>query len=417
MKRDLLRQMRNEWRDNIWMIVGLMIVSIAIWWLTMLFYNSTYPLFYEKGFDVKDVYSLQIRSLPKDSPDYRERSDEEKESLDSQDLRMLMAGIRKSPYVEAAAFSQNGLPYSYSYYGSSFLIDMTPKDTIGYIANIREVSPDMVRVLKVTSRTGKDSEYLENVLRNGGMLISNVFYTWGNNQREPEELNGKNVYMYGKNDKLYKVGDIVNQIRRTDYELTAGGMVLLPINEDENIDADMIGIRMKPGMGEKFREQFENDPAMQAFGNHFLLKLTKMTDQAKSLQKSNSTDARLRFALIMFLLIIVGLGMLGVFWFRIQQRIGEIAIRKVCGAKKSDIFRRIVTEGIILLFIASLLGACIGWPLLHISWLEEEFIDASTALYMEIATFALAAIGITLSLWWPARRAMRIEPAIAIKDE
>ncbi len=416
MKRDLLKQMRNEWRDNIWMVIGLMIVSMAIWWLTVLFYDKTNALFYKRGFDVTDVYSIQIRPLPKDSPDYQERDDEEKESLDSQDLRMLMAAIRKSPYVEAAAFSRNGLPYSMNYWGNSLFIDMTPEDTIGYASNFRYVSPDMVRVLKVTSRTGKDAEYLENVLRNGGVLISNMFTSWGK-QREAEELNGKSVYESGEKDRLYKVGDIVDQIRRSDYDLTSGGTVLLPINENESFDADMIGIRMKPGMGEKFREQFENDPAMQAYGNHFLSKLTKMTDQAKSVQKSQSTDARMRFTLILFLLIIVGLGMLGVFWFRIQQRIGEIAIRKVCGAKKSDIFKRIITEGLILLFFATLLTAAVGWPLLHITWLQEQLTDVKTIIYMELVTFVIVAIGITISLWWPARRAMKIEPAIAIKDE
>ena len=413
MKRDLIIQMRNEWRENIWLIIALMIVSLAIWWLTVLFYDKTNALFYNRGFDVTDVYSIQIRSLPKESPDYQERSEEEKEFLDSQDLRMLMGAIRKSPYVEVAAFSQNGLPYSMSYWGNGLWLN--PDDTISYSANFRTVSPEMIRVLKVTSRTGKSEEYLEKALREGELLVSNAFNTWGTTL-EPEEILGKDVVMAGR-EKRYKVADIVDQIRRTDYDLTPGGMVLIPINEDENIDANMIGIRMKPGMGEKFREQFENDPSMQAYGNHFLSRLTKMTDQAKSVQKSKSTDARMRFTLILFLLIIVGLGMLGVFWFRIQQRVGEIAIRKVCGAKSSDIFRRIITEGLLLLVAASVLTAAVGWPLLHITFLQEPLSNVKTFIYMEVVTLVIVGAGITLSLWWPARRAMRIEPAIAIKDE
>lgn len=415
MKRNLIRQMRNEWRENIWLIIGLMIVSLAIWWLTVLFYDRTNGLYYKKGFDVTDVYSIRIGKLPNDSPDYVEREDAERAFLDSQDLRILIAAIRNSPYVEAAAFSQNGLPYSMSYYGNTLFMKTTPEDTLGYPFNLRMVSPDMVRVLRVKSRTGKDEEYLEKVLQDGGLLISNIFKSWS--RRVPEELNGQSVYVGGDTVTLYKVGDIVDQIRRSDYDLTSGGMALFPINEDDVIRADMIGIRMKPGMGEKFREQFEIDPAMQAHGNHFLTRLTKMTDQAKSVQKNQSTNARMRFTLIVFLLIIVGLGMLGIFWFRIQQRIGEIAIRKVCGAKSSDIFKRIITEGLILLFFASLLTAAVGWPLLHISWLQEEFTNVKTIIYMEFVTFVIVALGITLSLWWPARRAMRIEPAIAIKDE
>ncbi len=417
MKRDLIIQMRNEWRDNLWLIIGLAIVSFAIWWLTMNFYKGVAGLFYEKGFDVEDVYKLDIAKIPSDSPEFIDRNEEESAFLDSQDLRLLIENIRRSQYVEAAAFSQNGLPYSYSYYGNGIYLNTEPVDTIGYGGNFRQMSPDMVRILKLQSRTGKSESDLEDILRNGEILISNMFFSWGGNDRKPEELYGKTVYSYSEPTKFFKVGDIIDQIRRSEYELTGGGMVILPINEEDNIRANTIAIRMKPGMGEKFREEFENSPAMQSAGNNILYNLIKMTDQAKAIQKSESTEARMRFALIMTLTIIIGLGMLGVFWFRIQQRVSEIAIRKVCGASSSEIFRRILSEGMLLLTIATLLTAAIGWPIMKITLLKDSNIDFMTVFYSELITFAVVAIGITISLWWPAHRAMKIEPAIAIKDE
>lgn len=417
MKRDLIIQMRNEWRDNLWLIIGLAIVSFAIWWLTMQFYNTVSGLFYEKGFDVEDVYKLDISEIPSDSPEFIERDEEERAFLDSQDLRMLIANIRKSPYVEAAAFSRNGLPYNYSFYGNSLFLNTEPSNKVGYPGNFRWMSPEMARILKLKSRTGKSEVELEKTLRNGEILISNVFFSWDGNYRTPEELYFKTVHMNNDTTKLYKVGDIINYVRRSEYDVTGGGMVIIPIDEDGIIMVDAVAIRMKPSMGEKFREEFENDPAMQKYGNHIFYKLTKMTDEAKSNQKSQSTDARMGFALIMSLLIIIGLGMLGVFWFRTQQRISEIAIRKVCGAKSRDIFRRILSEGMILLIIATLIAATIGWPLMKNMLLEESGIANITILYSELITFAIVAIGLAISLWWPAHRAMKIEPAIAIKDE
>ena len=38
-------------------------------------------------------------------------------------------------------------------------------------------------------------------------------------------------------------------------------------------------------------------------------------------------------------------------------------------------------------------------------------------LIIEMIAFALVALGILLSLWYPARKAMSVEPAIAIKDQ
>ena len=407
--------MRNEWRENIWLVLGLMIVSLAIWWISLTFYEANKGLFYKTGFNTDDVYKVDIKTLPKDSPDYVERNEEESEALRSHDLRMLIAGIRRSPYVEAAAFSQNGLPYNLGYYGMG--LSLPGNDTIYYGGNFRWVSPDMVRVLKLTSRTGKSGEELERMLRNGDVFVSNVFSYWDEGKNlTPEQLLGNEVFV-GDTIRKRRVSDIIDQMRRSDYDMNPGGMVLIPIDEEENFQAYAIGIRMKPGMGEKFREQFENDPTLQAYGNTYLSKLTSMKEEAKSSQKSKSSDARLKIAMIAALLVIIGLGMLGVFWFRIQQRIGEIAIRKVCGAKTADIFRRIISEGLILLTIATLLAAAIGWPLLKISLLKEENIDIKTALIVEIVAYVVVAIGISLSLWWPARRAMRIEPAIAIKDE
>lgn len=415
MKRDLIIQMRNEWRENIWLILGLMIVSLAIWWISLKFYEANKGLFYKTGFNTEDVYKIDIKTLPKDSPDYVERSDEEEAFLNSQDMRMLIAAIRESPYIEAAAFSQNGMPYYLSYYGMG--INLPDNDSVYYVGNFRWVSPDMVRVLKLTSRTGKSEEQLEKMLSNGDVLVSNVFSTWrDNNNLTPEELLGNEVFV-ADTIRKHRVSDIIDQMRRSDYDLNSGGMVLIPIDENGNIKADAIGIRMKPGMGEKFREQFENDPAMQAHGNIFLSKLTSMKEEAKAVQKSKSTDARLKIVMISALLVIIGLGILGVFWFRIQQRIGEIAIRKVCGAKTSDVFRRIISEGLILLTVATFLTAAIGWPLLKTILLKEGSINTQEVLIVEAVTIVIVAIGITLSLWWPAKKAMAIEPAIAIKDE
>ncbi len=422
--------MLNEWRDNVWLIIGLVVVTIVIWWLTTNLYNEIYGLQFKKGFDIENVYKISIERYPTDSPLYTERSEEEENILGAQDIRMLISEIRRSPYVEAAALSINGLPYTYNHIGTTIFLDSDPSDTIGYDANVRYLSPDMVRVLKLTSRTGKSEAELENMLRNGEILISNILVP-SKQGKKPEELVGKTV---GNNWQKFKVGDIIDKIRRSDYDVLRDGMLVLPIIESTNFYIERyaydvpkydIGLRVKPGMGLKFRQEFENSPAMQSYGNHYLINLVKMSDQADSLQKHQDTNARRVFALAIFLITIVSLGILGIYWFRIQQRISEIAIRKVCGAKSKDILKRIISEGLLLLVIASLIAAPIGWSLInsrfsHYDTYRIEIFSESLHIelfILELVTFVIIAIGLTLSLWWPAYRAMKIQPAIAIKDE
>lgn len=76
-----------------------------------------------------------------------------------------------------------------------------------------------------------------------------------------------------------------------------------------------------------------------------------------------------------------------------------------------------------LLVIASIFAAIIGWLVAKtIIFKESDSFSANynvvaAIFYSELMTFAIVAVGIILSLWWPAKRAMSIEPAIAIKYE
>ena len=117
------------------------------------------------------------------------------------------------------------------------------------------------------------------------------------------------------------------------------------------------------------------------------------------------------------------------FWFRVQQRVSEIAIRKVCGANRKQIFVRLITEGLILLFVSTIIVSAIIWPVAdkfmdkfirmsnRISFMGASLIDNQVILIMEITSVIVIAIGIIISLWYPARKAMQIEPAEAIKSE
>lgn len=411
MKRVLLKQMRYEWRDNIWMVLGLAIVALAVWYMTTSLVNVAHGLFYPLGVDTKDVCKINILSLPETSPDYIDRGEDSKEA-DSQDLRMLISAIRNSPYVEAAAFSNNGLPYSLSFMGN--YLRMAENDTISYPFNFREMSPDMMRVLKIKSLTGKSTDQLVELLRNGEYLISN--YTLENpDGGQPEEYYGHLATF--NNMTAHRVGDIVQIMRRSDYDINNWGMLIRGIDESGNFECREMAVRVKPGMKEKFIEDFENTPSMQKYGNKMLYNLEFLDDIAIVTQSAESSNMRMTLGLNTLLIIIVAIGIMGVFWFRVQQRLSETAIRKVCGATNGDIFRRIISEGLILLGLAAVVAIAIGWPLMNASILSKA--DASTMIVVltGVLTFAFMAIALVVCIWIPARKAMHIEPAIAIKDE
>jgi len=148
----------------------------------------------------------------------------------------------------------------------------------------------------------------------------------------------------------------------------------------------------------------------------YLTDLESLMDLREKNQRSTEVDIRLFWVVIGFLLLTIFLGLLGSFWFRMQQRVGEIALRKVCGATRIQIFRRIITEGMVLLLCAVVLVSASVWPFMQdVSDMFGR--EWYVFLIIGMIAFALVAFGILLSLWYPARKAMSVEPAIAIKDQ
>ncbi|MDE6796191.1 MAG: hypothetical protein K2J63_12925 [Muribaculaceae bacterium] len=423
MKRNLFTQMRFDWLNNLWLIIGLTIISLTIWYFSTSLLTILRNYFTPLGFDKNDVYVMEIGRVRGDAPDFIPPS-EDNPQQDNDDLKSLLAMIRENPNVEAAGFSDNATPFSWGYNGNKLFLE--DNDTIGYHGNERRISPEVVKVLRLQSYTGKDLDYLQSKLEAGEILVAHtnedIFLEPLDEERRKffigrrgDELNGKNVRDYG--GRSYHVADLINLIRSSAYEeyFSRGGIVY-PIDESGPIHARDILVRVKPGCGNKFYEEYISSPEHMRRRNIYLQKPVKLTDMEKSMERRGDVNVRLYSSVIILVLIIVLLGLFGTFWFRVQQRVGEIAIRRVCGASRSDIFRRLIGEGMILFVGACLLTALIGWYAIGKLNLDDGF-STTELVWLEVATMALVAVGIVLSILGPAWMAMRINPAEAVKDE
>lgn len=428
MKRRLFSQMMQEWRDNLWIIVGLTIVSLAIWLFCSGIFSVMRYYFLPMGFEEEDVYMVSIGSLNEGASNYHDFGDDTFEK-NSDDLRGMIARIRESPYVEYAGFTNLGAPYQVNSSSPTYYLAGDQRDTIGFGAQPRQMSPEVLKVLRVKSLSGKDVDYLVKKLEGGEVLVSpdpyyekkakreRTFGEYGPSYyRSVDELVGN--YLYASFDTVTKshVADKVQLIRRNHYDYPYQGGLIIPIDESGNISATDILVRMKPGCGEKFRKEFESTPDLISRRNIYLYNLTSLSDQGRAVERTYDLDTRLYLTLIGFLLIILFLGLLGTFWFRMRQRVSEIAIRRVCGASRGDIFRRIIAEGMILLVGASIIAAIVGWIIVKKTGLIAGF-STLEILWFEIATMAIVAIGLIISIAYPAWKGMNLELAVAVRDE
>lgn len=415
MNRKLFTQIKNEWRDNLWLVVELVVVSAAIWTLSIYMLAILRPTFEEKGYDIEDVCVMSLKMIDKSSPEYSP----EAEATVADDVRTLLKRVRRSGNVEAAALSNNALPYNFSFFGC-VLHTVGESDSVPYNGNLRRASPSIVRVLRLESPDGEEAARLEEMLRRGEFLVShNREYE---NVADIRKLLGHRACLQG-DVQSHVVGGMVNSMKRNEYE---GELPTILAAIDESNDADIseagdIAVRVKPGRMDMLRKEFDSDREMRRMRNVYLSSIREMKDIRAHNQHSSDTTVRFMTTGIVFLLVIIFLGLLGTFWFRIRQRTGEIALRKTCGATSAQIFRRTVAEALCLLGVATVVAEGVDFLVLHFL-IGDEMVPMGmnkwgVALGAVALTVIVMGIMIVAGVVIPARRAMRIEPAEALKEE
>jgi ABC-type antimicrobial peptide transport system permease subunit len=114
-------------------------------------------------------------------------------------------------------------------------------------------------------------------------------------------------------------------------------------------------------------------------------------------------------------MLLAGLGVYGVMSLMVNERSREIAIRMALGSSARAVLHLVLARGLSLASAGVGVGvllACALTAFLSSVFLGVRAFDGSV---LSTAAAALAAVAL-LSSWWPARRAMRVDPMITLKE-
>jgi predicted permease len=115
-------------------------------------------------------------------------------------------------------------------------------------------------------------------------------------------------------------------------------------------------------------------------------------------------------------LVLVCVGLYGTMSFFVARRTNEIGIRMALGAQPVRVFRMVLGEGLILTVagvVVGLAGAVFGTRLISSALYEVPALDPLT--FFSVAVL-LIAVGL-FACYMPARRAMRVDPMVALRYE
>jgi putative ABC transport system permease protein len=421
MNKILFRQIWNERRSNAWIWLELLLVSVVLWFVVDTSYVTLNTYFEPRGFDISNTYWIRVGTMTPKSPDYIDPSTRNVKA--GSDILELLKRLRHFPDVEAVSLSYNSFPYNGSWSGTYAKID-----TMGEECRIYKVSPDFLRVFRYHGSNGETPEKLATLLKEGVLIVGENLLT-AKYELKGKDIAGRSVYLSADTTKVWPVVAVTKPVRFNDFVSTYDCRYVMQIYSEASAvnltENDVrfleLCIRTRPDCPPGFIDRLRNASRSQfTIGNLLFEDVRSLDDIRCMLQLDDMNKLRDQMWGIGFLLFNIFLGLLGTFWFRTQQRRSEMALHVSCGSTRREVFARLIIEGLLLLVSATIIALFIDANIAYAEFIPQmngSFLTVGRFLITTFITFVLMSLMIVIGIWFPARQAMKIQPAEALREE
>jgi putative ABC transport system permease protein len=329
--------------------------------------------------------------------------------------RPLLERVRALPGVRAAAVISM-LPIQEAWTNASYNVEGRPVPPLPQqpIAEIRMASPSFFNALGIPLLRGRD--FTE---RDGekGINVAIVNEVLVRQQFPGENPLGRRIFLGG--DLKLEIVGVAGAVHQAGLDQAPLAEVYLPYGGAEGDYGELLGdaalvVKTPGGPGvltpDVRRAVRAVDPGVPLY---------KMLTMDQVISDSLASRRLNLWLLALFAGIALALsaaGLYGVISYLVAQRTREIGMRMALGAQARDVIRLVMRQGSRLTIAGIAVGALGALALTR--WLESllDGVSARDPLtFLSIAAL-LAAVAL-LASWLPARRAARVEPIVAIRNE
>ena len=325
-------------------------------------------------------------------------------------LRRLMDEMRATPGVESVAAvsvlaTRKGWPYTYQRADRP-----PPMPNEQPRAGLRSVTPDYhktygIPVIRGRPLSERDDWQSERVMMINEALADSAF--------EGEEALGKHLRYFGRSWRI--VGIFANH-KNAGLSRDTEPEVNMPYLQWQGPDAQSVHLTIRakgepltlaPVVTQKVRGLNPDQPLNQFLTMQTYLDFSTASDRFRSLLVSLFAAAALFLASI---------GIYGVISYSVAQRTNEMGIRLALGAQRSDLMGMILKQGLKLTLSGVIVGLLGSLALTRVLTSLLFDVNVNDPLTFIAVAGILTLVGIIASIV-PAIRAMRVSPAVCLRDD
>jgi len=322
----------------------------------------------------------------------------------------LLADLATLPGVSAVGGTRTP-PGKAGSYGSYFIDHLGGEQMNGTQAVFSVVTPGAFGTLGIPLKRGRDFDESDGYDAPFTAVINEALARKSFAGQDPL---GRTIYCGFDSIKAMKIVGVVGDTRQYGPAAEPWPEIIMPYEQHPRSAAALNILVRTPAAGGALWTPIQG--RVRARSAEVPVKFTSM----ETLLSENTAAARFRTLLLgIFAALAVGLAMAGVYGvvaYAVGQRANEIGLRMALGADSGDVLRLILRQALTLTGMGLVVGliAAVGATRMLASMLFE--VKASDpATYAGVAAL-LGAVSLAAS-YIPARRAARVDPALALRQE